>query len=129
MKVRVIKDFTVNQFLIQKGNVYEVRKLQTQNLFQSTWSYQIISGKYSGVLIHPQNAIELKALTTYSEKEWNDMENYYMGLLDQEREQKERLIQAVCSLTSSIKNNREVSQKLDSFLVTLNSRDLENQLS
>jgi predicted RNase H-like nuclease (RuvC/YqgF family) len=55
----------------------------------------------------------------YTEKEWNDMENYYMALLDKEREQKNRAQQHVINLTESIKKKRAEIEQLEYFITSL----------
>lgn len=48
---------------------------------------------------------------SYSKKQWNDMENYYMNLLDKEREKNDRLTQTNNILTKSLEvKNNEVEQ-------------------
>lgn len=123
MKVKLLKDiefpYLAGKISILKGNEFLVRDV---NIFGKP-CYQVTDGKYKSLFIQA-DACELLDDKMYSEKEWNDMENHYLVLLDKEREKNDRLIQAVSSLTKSIVNNREVSQKLDSFLLTMNARDL-----
>jgi hypothetical protein len=52
----------------------------------------------------------------YTEKQWNDMENYYGARLAKEREQKDRAQQHVINLTESIKKKNDEIEKLNFFL-------------
>ncbi|MCM3411486.1 hypothetical protein [Metabacillus litoralis] len=87
MKIKIIKDLTVNQGWIRTGVVLEARLFTTVPI-QFNAPYQVIAGKYSGHIIPREYCIELPKERTYSEKEWNELENYYMGELDKEREEK-----------------------------------------
>lgn len=130
MEVKIIKELKVNKGrLINIGQILPVRYFPDGLLLSVNRSYQVIEGEFSGCTIPKEYCIEINQEKTFSEKEWNDMENHYLKQLDYERQKNERLIQAVASLTAAIKNNMEVSQKLDAFLVTLNARDLEKSLS
>jgi hypothetical protein len=58
-------------------------------------------------------------VTNFSEKEWNDMENHYMSLLDKERAAKDRAIDMVASLGKQIvKKNAEI-EKLEFYVSAL----------
>lgn len=77
MKVKVIKDFKINNHWIRKDEVLTVR-LFSDALFDLKPRVQMIDGSHSGYFIPRENFIEIKEEVSYSEKEWNDMENHYM---------------------------------------------------
>lgn len=82
MKVKVIKDIKFPMgWMIKKGQELEVRACP--GLFLMNRPYQVIEGKYMGETIPFDHCILVEK--TYSEQEWNEMENHYMKLIDDER--------------------------------------------
>lgn len=91
MKIKIIKDFKSGGIWIRKDEVFTVRTIQRMP-FEFNVPYQIIEGKNSGSIIPREYCIELPKEKTYTEKEWNDLENYYLKELDKEREEKKILM-------------------------------------
>lgn len=91
MKIKIIKDLKSTSGWIRKGEIYKVR-IYCDLPFQFNAPYQIIDGAFLGEMIPRKNCIELPKERSYSEKEWNDLENYYMKELDKEREEKKILM-------------------------------------
>lgn len=77
--------------------------------------YEVTEGKYQGPFIHPDNCEVIPDKKTYTEQEWNDMENYYLKQLDKEREQKESANQLVKELTNKINKKNQEIERLDFF--------------
>ncbi|MFE4523450.1 hypothetical protein ACFRCQ_15275 [Cytobacillus firmus] len=76
--------------------------------------YVVKDGFFAGCKIHKCACEVVKP--TYSEKEWNDMENHYMAALDKERQEKERAQQMVHELTVQINNKNKEIEKLNFFV-------------
>ncbi len=118
MEVTTLRD--LNQTTcgrIKKGEVFKVRKLGNPSLiYPNAWVYQIIEGKHSGSRIPPEFCLEIEGSRTFTEKEWNDMENEYMAALDKEKQEKERAQQMVRELTAQINNKNKEIEKLNFFL-------------
>jgi len=91
MKIKVIKDLKLGGIWIRKNEVYSARIIQRVPI-EFNAPYQIIEGSKSGSIIPREYCIELPKEKTYTEKEWNDLENYYMQELDKEREEKKILM-------------------------------------
>lgn len=90
MQVKTLKYFSIKgKGPIPKGTVLKVRSL-SRAPFELSPKTQIIEGEYSGEFIPREVFIRLPEEKTYTEKEWNDMENYYMELLDIKRERIDR---------------------------------------
>lgn len=84
MKVKVIKDLKVNGNWIRKQEELKVR-LIGNGPFDFTPQVQVIEGKHSGEYIPRDIFINIPEEKTFTEKEWNDLENHYLNLLDKER--------------------------------------------
>lgn len=86
MKVKMIKDLPISRAkIIRTGRILSVRYLPDGKLISINPQYQVIDGEFSGRIIPKEYCIEIPKEKTYTEKEYNDMESYYMGLLDEER--------------------------------------------
>lgn len=112
MQVEVIK--TVSYPLwnkINKGEILNVRDITC--LGQPV--YQVTEGKFAYCVI-PKEYCKEYVEKTYTEKQWNDLENYYLGLLDREREQKERAQKLVKDLTDQINKKNDETERLNFFV-------------
>lgn len=98
--------------VLKAGKFFQARKL-VEVPFQFNSPFQIIDGEFSGIKVPYENAIEVENEKTFTEKEWNDMENHYMHEFDKEREQKERAQQLVQELTETIKKKNAEIERLD----------------
>lgn len=81
-------------------------------------NYLVIEGVLKGYILSKEFCEIVKEPKLYTEKEWNDLENYYLSLLDLADEKNDRLTQTVHHLTQIInKKNEErtvtVSVQLD----------------
>lgn len=85
MKVKMIKDFKIGSSWVRKNEILKVRLLRKVP-FDFNPLVQVIEGTYSGGILSREYFIEVPEEKTYTEKEWNDMENYYMDLLEKERQ-------------------------------------------
>ena len=84
MKVRIIKDFKLKQQWIRKGEVLKVRVLRNF-AFGPPPQVQVIEGEYSGEFISREYFVEIPEEKTFTEIEYNDLENHYLNLLSKER--------------------------------------------
>jgi hypothetical protein len=92
MKIKIIKDLLkTTGGRIKKGDILKVR-IFSRVPFEFNAPYQVVEGTYSGIIIPREYCIELPKEKTYTEKEWNDLENHYMKELDKEREEKKVLM-------------------------------------
>lgn len=88
MKIKMLKNHeTTDGKLIKQGEVFEAR--QMRNFFHTeTPSFQIIDNELSGEIIPWSLCVMVEEDKIYTEKAFNDMENYYLDLLEKEREKK-----------------------------------------
>ncbi|EFV78981.1 hypothetical protein HMPREF1013_00865 [Bacillus sp. 2_A_57_CT2] len=118
MEVKTLKNLnqtTCGQ--IKKGEVFKVRKLGVPSLINpNAWVYQIVEGKHSGSRLAPEFCLEIGNIKTFTEQEWNEMENHYMDALDKERQEKERAQEMVHKLTEQINNKNKDIEKLTFFV-------------
>lgn len=87
MRIKIIKDFRTNYGWIRKGEEFTVRKFY-QGSIPIYPEYQVVEGSKSGTFVPSECFIEIPIEKTFTEKEWNDLENHYLKLLDKEREEK-----------------------------------------
>jgi hypothetical protein len=113
VQVKTIVDLLCGAQIIPKGTVLTVEVCRVgRDEF-----YRVLDEPYKGheYWKHRFEIIE----QTYSEKEWNDMENHYMSLLDKEIAAKNRAIEMVASLGKQIvKKNAEI-EKLEFYVSAL----------
>lgn len=86
MKVKTIMDIYphgTNRLRIKKGSLLEVDQMNSP----LGTAYRIKSGPFTGTLLASVccTSVEEK---TYTEKEWNDLEKYYLGIRDLLKSQK-----------------------------------------
>lgn len=118
MKIKIVKSIQGPKGLfIKAGKMFQARKLM-EVPFQFQPPYQIIDGEFSGIKVPYESAIETEDEITYTQKEWNDMENHYMHELDKEQEQKERAQHLVTNLKAIMKRkNIEIEElEFDKFI-------------
>lgn len=128
MKVKLIKDTPINEKIsICKGQIFEVRPILLTKFFGPIQKgYQIINDncQFMGEFLPVEHCLEQPEEQTYTEKEWNDMENYYLSLLDKEREKKKNCHKLIDGLTEQInQKNREIEKQ--NFFVEALSLSLE----
>jgi hypothetical protein len=100
MKITTITHIKTSIGFLSPGLVLEVDE---ENQF-----YVIKDGFLKGGKIHKNTCVPHK---TYSEKEWNDMENHYMSLLDKEIAAVNRAVDMVASLGKQmVKKNAEIEK-------------------
>jgi len=123
MKVEVIKSIRLKNRWVSPGTILKVRYFPSNQLIQRNQTYQVIAGKFSGCNIPKEYCIKIPDEKTYSEKEWNDMENHYMNLLEKEREKVLGLQKERDNLRKLIENHinkyivaNQVSNMLDEWL-------------
>lgn len=119
MKIKIIKDFRTNFGWIRKGEEFTVRKFY-QGPIPLYPNYQIIEGIKSGTFVPSECFIEIPTEKTYTEKEWNDMENEYLSELEKEQKSNEKLKKVnQCYLDEINKLNEElkVQKKANSILL------------
>jgi hypothetical protein len=76
-------------------------------------------GNFKDYVLQARDCEIIRPNKTYSEKEWNDMENHYMSLLEKERAAKNRAIDMVASLGKQmVKKNAEI-KKLEFYVSAL----------
>jgi hypothetical protein len=76
-------------------------------------------GNFKGYVIQAKNCEVIHPHKTYSEKEWNDMENHYMSLLDKEIAAKDRAVDMVASLGKQMVKKNEEIEKLEFYVSAL----------
>ncbi|WP_428909440.1 hypothetical protein [Niallia sp. Krafla_26] len=100
--------------VINKGTVLEVKKSKVCGLD----SYKITTGLYQGYYLDPSSC-EVVEDVIYTEKEWNDMENYYLAEIDKEKEQTKRAYEIVSNLSYHLKKKHKEIEKLEYYLGAL----------
>ncbi|PAE21989.1 hypothetical protein CHH80_03585 [Bacillus sp. 7504-2] len=120
MKIKTIKVLRGSKGYIGKGEEFEARILPSIP-FQFNAPFQIIEGEHSGVIIPRENAIEIENEKIYTEKEWNDLENHYLSLLDKESEKAKRAEDLVMELTKKIEPKNKEIEKLTFFVEMLST--------
>ncbi|MDF1511079.1 hydrolytic enzyme [Bacillus phage vB_Bacillus_1020A] len=120
MKIKTIKVLRGSKGYIGKGEEFEARILPSIP-FQFNAPYQIIEGEHSGAIIPRENAIEIENEKIYTEKEWNDLENHYLSLLDKESEKAKRAEDLVMELTKKIEPKNKEIEKLTFFVEMLST--------
>lgn len=102
MKVQIIKDYTINRLWARKGQVLKARLL-SKHPFDLSPQVQVIEGTLSGEFIPKEIFIGIPEEKTYTEKEWNDLENHYLNLMDKERNKVTNQSEKIDSLQSEKK--------------------------
>lgn len=123
MKVKMLKELALKgKHAIPKGAILKVRQLPGQALALNR-PYQIIDGTSMGEVIPLDYCMVLTEEKTYTEKQWNDMENHYMKLLDTEREnviklqtEKNEFLKSFGDIIKLASVSSEVSSMLNSWL-------------
>jgi hypothetical protein len=100
--------------VIEKGEILKV--IETN--FLGTPSYKVVEGKFTDCILRINNAVKIDE-EIYTEKQWNDMENYYMSELDKVRAAKERAQELVKGLTETLKHKNNQIDTLDSCVNVL----------
>jgi hypothetical protein len=111
MKAKTKVDLFFGEKVIPSGTILNVSPTK-ENIF-----YEILDGPYQGhqYWIHHFEKVEL----TYTEKQWNDMENHYMAELDKVRAKYDRAIILLIDITKqAVKKNKEI-EKLEFYVSAL----------
>lgn len=104
MRIKLLK--TLNQ--IGRGAILPVRKISKDEKDASI--YQVIEGPHIGTILNSWSNDFLEMddeEKKYTEKQWNDLENYYLAKLDKERESKE-LMQGLLQQSTMTINRKNV---------------------
>lgn len=113
MKIKLLQSIAG----ISKGTILPVRKI-TFDQHKDLWAYQVIDGPHLGLGIVCNSldttVVELPQEKAYTEKQWNEREDYYIAQLDREREQKKRAQELVNGLTEKLNAKNKQIQVLDS---------------
>lgn len=116
MKIKMIKRIISSKKVIQTGEVLNVRVYPDGNLLGFNRPFQVIEGEFSGCVIPLDACIKLEEEKTYTEKQWNDLENYYLAKLDKGREQTAIFQGLARDLTDKVKDKNKEIEKLNFFL-------------
>jgi hypothetical protein len=124
VEIKIIKDFQVRNQQMLVGDIYKARYLPGGPIRIINSPIQVIEGKFSGELVPQEHCILLPKEKAYSEKEWNDMENYYLKELDEAREEKK--IPVPQEVAEAIEKARNQNAKF-SILSNFNLLDAVNR--
>jgi hypothetical protein len=115
MKVKTMKPIEFLGHIIPKDFELTVRPFNSMGL-----DFLLVrEGNFKGYVIKARDCEVIHPNKTYSEKEWNDMENLYMSLLEKERAAKDRAVDMVANLGKQmVKKNAEI-EKLEFYVSAL----------
>lgn len=116
MRIKMIQSIRSAVGPIHKGEILTVRPYPDGSFIKFNRPYQVIEGHFSGATIPLTHCIVLNEEKTYTEKEWNDMENHYMSELDKETAAKERAVDLVTSLSKQMVRKNDEIEKLKFYL-------------
>jgi hypothetical protein len=115
MKVKTIKHALFLNKIIPKDVELTVKPFHSMGL-----EFLLVKeGHFKDYIIRASECEVIHPNKTYTEKEWNDMENHYMSLLDKEVAAKDRAVDMVASLGKQmVKKNTEI-EKLEFYVSAL----------
>jgi hypothetical protein len=108
MKVKTIKSIEFLNSIIPKESELTVYPFnvfgQEKKLF-----YQVREGHYKDYVLDANDCELVPSEKSYSEKDWNEMENYYLAEIEKERNAKNRAIGLLAGVTQQlVKKNKEI---------------------
>lgn len=113
MEIKLLKD--VKGF--RRGSEHEARYLK-QSIIDIRPSFQIIKGPLSGEVIPYENCVLVEATEiTYTEKQWNDMKNHYLKLLETEQKISREAYSENNKLNVELRNTRGLVRRLTERLM------------